>query len=78
MAFNGLKKALRPSKHGLKTPNSGFFNYLPDELNLNFSIEKEISIEEEFELIFGESDLSGQLNNIIFHFNNDLTTWRCL
>lgn len=68
--FNIVSTIVNPIKKDTFDPHLTLFNYFPEKLILNFPVEREISMEEEFELILGESDCSGQLKNIIFHFSN--------
>lgn len=74
--FDIVSKIVKPIRNDAFDPHLTLFNYFPDKLSINFLLEKSINIEEEFELILGESDNAGQLKNIIFHFKNQLTTHR--
>lgn len=66
--FNIVSKIVKPIRNDTFDPHLTLFNYFPEKLNINFPINAKLSIEEEFELILGESDNVGQLKNIIFHF----------
>ncbi|MBA3537168.1 MAG: hypothetical protein H0T84_11260 [Tatlockia sp.] len=46
-------------------PHLTLFNYYPDKLDISEILKQQIEFVGEFELIIGESDESGQLNNII-------------
>ena len=72
--FNIVSKIVKPIRNEAFDPHLTLFNYFPDNLNINFPIEENIKIEEEFELILGESDNAGQLKNIIFNFKNQYTS----
>lgn len=72
--FNIVSKIVKPIRNDAFDPHLTLFNYFPDKLNINTSLEEDINIEEEFELILGESDDAGQLKNIIFNFKNQYTS----
>lgn len=65
--FNIISKIVKPMRNDPFDLHLTLFNYFPEKQNINFPINEKIMIEEEFELILGESNDVGQLKNIIFH-----------
>lgn len=71
--FDIVSNVVTSVRHDAFDPHLTLFNYFSDEFNIYPAIDKNIHIEEEFELILGESDKAGQLKNIILKFKNQAT-----
>ncbi len=67
--FDVVLNIVKPTRNDKYDPHLTLFNYLSDKLDVSSSIESRINIEEEFELVLGESDEVGQLKDIIFYFS---------
>lgn len=71
--FNMVSKIVKPIRNDKYDPHLTLFNYHSDKLDSYSSIKSGIKIEDEFELVLGESDDIGQLKNIIFYFLPNFT-----
>lgn len=70
--FHIVSKIVKPIRNDTFDPHLTLFNYLPGIINI--TSEENLNIDEEFELILGESDDIGQLKNITYHFENQFTS----
>lgn len=64
--FSIISKIVKPIRIDEYDPHITLFNYFPNKLNVEEVLKTKICIEDEFELVIGECDGAGQLQNILY------------
>lgn len=68
--FKIVSNIVKPIRSDAYDPHLTLFNYIPDQLEIHLDAQREIKIQDEFELVLGKSDDVGQLIEIIYNYSS--------